>query len=224
MRGYVATGNPTFLQPYNLTLSRIGADRKAFKAAAAARGVFRPAAGRGPALGMVLAQLARLKLDVSHGASPGSLVTSLKQDKVDMDRLRGQIAAISARAPAAAACVAHRNSTNSLEERDRRDRHRRPGAWADRRPGRDRAVHLGYFPAGGCGRGERRATRPRRAAGSRSPGRGTSSAGWPARLAGPSSFSTAGPLTSPRPATRPSELPRPRTPSCPAPVMSCGRR
>ena len=48
VRGYVATGNQIFLQPYNLALSRIGPDRRAFRAGRRGAGRGRPAAGRGP--------------------------------------------------------------------------------------------------------------------------------------------------------------------------------
>src|SRR5580692_2929333 len=41
IRGYVATGDPTFLDPYLLTLTRIGADRKALRQAAIVVGVGR---------------------------------------------------------------------------------------------------------------------------------------------------------------------------------------
>jgi signal transduction histidine kinase/CheY-like chemotaxis protein len=113
VRGYVATGDPIFLQPYNLALGRIGADRRAFTAAAAARGIFRRQQVVDHQLMTVLAELAALKLTVSHGASPGSLVAQLRQGKIDMDRLRTEIAGLN-KAPAAD-LVAHRNSTTSLE-------------------------------------------------------------------------------------------------------------
>jgi len=114
VRGYVATGDQLFLQPYNRTLSRIGADRRAFRAAAAGQGVRKQQQVVDHSLMAVLAQLALLKVDVSHGASPGSLATPLKQGKIDTDRLRGQIASLN-RGPAAE-LVVHRSATNSLED------------------------------------------------------------------------------------------------------------
>ncbi|HET7018386.1 MAG TPA: ATP-binding protein [Streptosporangiaceae bacterium] len=114
VRGYVATSNPSFLEPYNLTLSRIGADRRAFRAAAAVQGVSSKQQVADHTLTMVLAQLALLKRDVSHGASPGSLAKPLEQGKDDMDRLRGQIASLN-KGPSAD-LLTRRNATNSLED------------------------------------------------------------------------------------------------------------
>ena len=45
VRGYAATGNPLFLQPYNLTLARLAEDQAALRAAAAPKGT---AARSGP--------------------------------------------------------------------------------------------------------------------------------------------------------------------------------
>jgi signal transduction histidine kinase/CheY-like chemotaxis protein len=113
VRGYVATGDPTFLQPYTLSLSRIGADRRAFRAAAAARGVSPRQQAVDHSLTAVLAELGLLKLDISNGSSPASLVAPLKQGKMDMDRMRDQVADLN-KAPAAD-LLARRNSTTSLE-------------------------------------------------------------------------------------------------------------
>jgi signal transduction histidine kinase/ActR/RegA family two-component response regulator len=113
VRGYVATGDPHFLQPYSSALGGIAADRAAFKAAAAMQGVSRQQKVVDQTFRAVLAQLDLLKLDVSKGASPGSLVAPLNQGKADMDRLRGQIAGL-IKAPAAL-LVTNRNATSSLE-------------------------------------------------------------------------------------------------------------
>ena len=113
MRGYVATGNPAFLAPYNSALARIGADRKAYNAAAAAQGVVKSHQVVDAAVTKVLADLAGLRLAVGHGASASSLSSSLMQDKADMDRLRDLTGDL-ARAPSAQ-LLAGRSSTNSLE-------------------------------------------------------------------------------------------------------------
>jgi signal transduction histidine kinase/CheY-like chemotaxis protein len=113
VRGYVATGDPVFLQPYNLALARIGADRRAFRAAAAAQGAGRQQQVVDRSLMAVLARLGLLKLEVSHGASPSSLATPLIKGKTVMDGLRDQIADLN-RGPAAD-LVVRRNATNRLE-------------------------------------------------------------------------------------------------------------
>lgn len=68
VRGYAATGNPLFLQPYNMSLARLGRDSHAFGAAAVAQ---RDSHAEGIAvatLGTEMAELARLRSEV-RGAS-----------------------------------------------------------------------------------------------------------------------------------------------------------
>src|SRR6185437_1064754 len=100
VRGYVATGDSTFLDPYNVALSRIGADRNAFTAAAAAQSDLGQRQVVHAAVTKVLSDLAQLRLAVGKGASSGSLAPLLNQDKTDMNRVRGLVAGID-RGPAA---------------------------------------------------------------------------------------------------------------------------
>ena len=113
VRGYVATGDSTFLDPYNVALSRIGADRNAFTAAAAAQSDLGQRQVVHAAVTKVLSDLAQLRLAVGKGASSGSLAPLLNQDKTDMNRVRGLVAGID-RGPAAELIVG-RNATDSLE-------------------------------------------------------------------------------------------------------------
>jgi CHASE3 domain sensor protein len=60
VRGYAATGHPVFLAPYQLTLTRIGAERKAFRAAAITEGDARQQRVVDATTGRVLAELTQL--------------------------------------------------------------------------------------------------------------------------------------------------------------------
>ncbi len=113
VRGYAATGNPLFLQPYNMSLARLGRDSHAFGAAAVAQ---RDSHAEGIAvatLGTEMAELARLRSEVRGGVSGAALKPALEIGKSSMDALRSQIAAL-ARGPAAIA-LGYRADINELE-------------------------------------------------------------------------------------------------------------
>lgn len=100
VRGYAATGDPVFLQPYNLTLTRIAKDRVALHHAAVAEGDSRAAQAAEATTAKAMAELARLRSAISAGTSVTSLKPALEGGKVTMDALRSQIAAL-AQGPAA---------------------------------------------------------------------------------------------------------------------------
>jgi signal transduction histidine kinase/ActR/RegA family two-component response regulator len=115
IRGYVATGDPTFLDPYLLTLTRIGADRKALRDAAVVVGVGRQQQTVDVTTGQELAELAQLDSAVRNGASAADLVLPLLNGKNTMDRLRGQVADVAA-GPTAMVAV-QRDKITTLQTR-----------------------------------------------------------------------------------------------------------
>ncbi len=100
VRGYAATGDPLFLAPYNLTLTRIAKDRAALRAAAVAEGDSRAEQSAEATTAKEMAELAQLRSAVSARASGTALRPALESGKATMDALRSQIAAL-ARGPAA---------------------------------------------------------------------------------------------------------------------------
>jgi signal transduction histidine kinase/CheY-like chemotaxis protein len=101
VRGYAATGRTLFLAPYQLALTRIGAERKAFRAAAITEGDARQQRVVDATTGRVLAALTQLRSAVSGGVSARGLLVKMQNTKTSMDLLRSQVAALDA-GPAAA--------------------------------------------------------------------------------------------------------------------------
>jgi signal transduction histidine kinase/CheY-like chemotaxis protein len=106
VRGYAATRDPIFLAPYTLTLTRIGAERKALLEAAVIAGAGRQQRAVDATTGKVLFQLAQLKSAVSLGISAESLIRALENEKATMDLLRRQVADLAA-GPTALVAVQH---------------------------------------------------------------------------------------------------------------------
>jgi signal transduction histidine kinase/CheY-like chemotaxis protein len=100
MRGYAATGDPVVLQPYNLALTRLAADRAALRAAAVAQGDSAAERAVAATVTREMAELARLRSTVSAGAPAAVLRPALENGKQTMDALRGQVADL-AKGPAA---------------------------------------------------------------------------------------------------------------------------
>src|SRR5450755_59902 len=96
IRGYAATRYPLFLAPYTLTLTRIGAERKALREAAVIAGAGRQQRAVDVTTGKVLFQLAQLKSAVSPGISVESLIRARENEKATMDLLRRQVADLTA--------------------------------------------------------------------------------------------------------------------------------
>jgi signal transduction histidine kinase/ActR/RegA family two-component response regulator len=110
IRGYVATGDPTFLDPYILMLTRIGAERKALRQAAVVAGVGRQQQTVDATTGQELVELAQLRSAIRNGSSAANLILALLNGKTTMDRLRLEVSALVV-GPAALVTVQHNNLT-----------------------------------------------------------------------------------------------------------------
>jgi signal transduction histidine kinase/CheY-like chemotaxis protein len=106
IRGYAATRDPLFLDPYNVTLARIGAERGALRAAAIAEGDSRQEQVVDMRTGKVLFELAQLRSAISRGLSIRNLIPPLEAAKTTMDVLRREVADIDA-GPAVLAAAQH---------------------------------------------------------------------------------------------------------------------
>jgi len=115
IRGYAATRDPTFLVPYTLTLTQIGAERTSLRQAAVVAGVGRQQQTVDATTGQVLAELAQLRSAISDGTSAGNLLPALLTGKTTMDRLRSQVADLAA-APTALVTVEY-NKLTTLQMR-----------------------------------------------------------------------------------------------------------
>jgi signal transduction histidine kinase/ActR/RegA family two-component response regulator len=115
IRGYAATDDPTFLAPYALMLTRIGAERKSLRDDAAAIGLGREQQAVDATTGQELAELAQLDSAISYGGSGQNLLPALLNGKTTMDRLRIQVAVLIA-GPTALVTVEH-NRLTALETR-----------------------------------------------------------------------------------------------------------
>jgi signal transduction histidine kinase len=92
MRGYALTKNPVFLEPYDLMRTRIDAERKALRDAAAIGGNSAGQHTVDAAAAAVLADLTRLSAAVDQNEPPGRLTDLLQTGRADMDQLRGRTA------------------------------------------------------------------------------------------------------------------------------------
>jgi signal transduction histidine kinase/ActR/RegA family two-component response regulator len=113
VRGYVATGDPAFLEPYNATLSRISKDTAALRAAAAAEGASAPERATETTLATAMAEFAHMRGAVSAGASASTLQRELLAGKTTVDSLRGQLNNLAA--GPAALVAAHRTDITRME-------------------------------------------------------------------------------------------------------------
>jgi signal transduction histidine kinase/ActR/RegA family two-component response regulator len=113
LRGYAATGDQLFLQPYTRTLARVGQDRATLRQAAVAEGDSRQEQAVDAAMTEELAALAQLRSAISAGAPAAALKPALVEGKQTMDNLRRQIADL-ARGPAATV-VARRADISRME-------------------------------------------------------------------------------------------------------------
>lgn len=94
IRGYAATGEPLFLQPYQAMLTRMPAERRAFAAAASADHDVRAQRAANRTVGQVIGELARVRTAIAHRVPRPGLGRMLAHGKRIMDRLRRQIAAL----------------------------------------------------------------------------------------------------------------------------------
>jgi signal transduction histidine kinase/CheY-like chemotaxis protein len=115
VRGYAATRDPLFLAPYNLTLTRIGTERRSLQEAAVIEGAGRQQRAVDATTGKVLFELAQLRSTISRGISIGNLRPALENQKMTMDLLRRQVASL-ADAPTALVAIQH-NKLTALQTR-----------------------------------------------------------------------------------------------------------
>jgi len=115
IRGYFATRDPTFLDPYNLTLTRIGAERTLLRKDAVMVGVGRQQQTVDATTGQVLVELAQLRSGISGDSSDQNLLAALLNEKTSMDLLRRQVADLVV-GPAALVTV-QRNKLDTLQTR-----------------------------------------------------------------------------------------------------------
>src|SRR5882724_11202083 len=113
VRGYVATRNPLFLEPYDVVLARVPRDRATLHAAAVAEGDSGAEQAAAATMTEVMAGLARLSSAVSAGAPDAALTAALVDGKRTMDKFREQIAGLASRP--AAVTVAGRANINRME-------------------------------------------------------------------------------------------------------------
>ena len=113
VRGYAATHDPIFLQPYRAARTRFAAERGRLRTAAGAAGVSRPERTVNATAGQLFAELAKLRSAVGSGVKASALVPALQREKSAMDRLRRQVASLTA-GPAALA-IPRRNQITGLE-------------------------------------------------------------------------------------------------------------
>jgi PAS domain S-box-containing protein len=91
VRGYAATRDPLFLAPYNLMLTRIGAERTALRKAASIEGDSRQQRVVNAATGRVLSELAQLRSAIGGGVPLRALKPMLERQIGTMDLLRRQV-------------------------------------------------------------------------------------------------------------------------------------
>jgi len=91
VRGYGTTRDSLFLAPYNLTLTRISAERRSLREAAVIEGAGRQQRAVDATTGKELFELAQLRSAISRGISAGSLIPALEHAKTTMDLLRRQV-------------------------------------------------------------------------------------------------------------------------------------
>ncbi len=94
VRGYGMTGNPLFLAPYNLALTRIGAERTSLRDAAVTEGDSGQQQGADATTAKVFSELAQLRSATAAGMPGASLRAALGNEKRTMDLLRRQVASL----------------------------------------------------------------------------------------------------------------------------------
>ena len=115
VRGYATTRDPIFLDPYNLTLTRIGTERRSLREAAVVEGTVREQQRLDATVDKALLQLAQLRSAIRHGTRIRSLRPALVNQRKTMDLLRGQIASLSDQ-PNDLVAIAH-NKITALQTR-----------------------------------------------------------------------------------------------------------
>jgi len=115
VRGYAATDQPLYLAPYNLALTRIGADRASLRAAAITEGDGGAQRLADGTTVTAFAEMALLRTSVSRHVSLAGLRAELSPEKKIMDRLRLQIADL---ADGPAGLIVSRSNAITQEEQE----------------------------------------------------------------------------------------------------------
>jgi signal transduction histidine kinase/ActR/RegA family two-component response regulator len=110
VRGYAATGDLLFLQPYSAILADVAADRAALRAAAISQGDTGAERSAAATMTEVMGELAGVRSMVAAGAPPAALRAVLVSDKRTMDTFRAQIAGL-VQGPAAISAAGRTNIT-----------------------------------------------------------------------------------------------------------------
>lgn len=110
VRGYAATRDPLFLQPYSLTQARVARDQAALRAAATAEGDLSAERSVSATSAREIAALTALSSAVRAGTPLSALKPVLEAGKVTMDVLRSQVVALT-RGPAATALAGRADIT-----------------------------------------------------------------------------------------------------------------
>ena len=113
LRGYAATADPSFLGPYDLTLTRIDADVIALRIAAVSEGDSRSADAVAVTTSNVMAELAQMRTEIAAGIFARALAPQLAAANVTMGTLRIQVAGLAKRA--AALVAARRAGISAME-------------------------------------------------------------------------------------------------------------
>jgi len=114
VRGYGMTDDRLILAPYNLALTRIGADRMSLRAAAVQEGDSPGQRIVDGTTGTVFAELAQLNSAVSSDSSLANLRSAVENEKSTMDRLRLQVADLAG--PSAALVVTRSEAITAQEQ------------------------------------------------------------------------------------------------------------
>jgi signal transduction histidine kinase/ActR/RegA family two-component response regulator len=113
IRGYVATGDPAFLAPYNTVLGRISEDTTTLRSAATAEGDRRAEQAIEASLNTAMAQFGHMRAAVGAGTSASTLRQELLTGKNTVDTLRARVDNLAARPSAIVA--AHRTDITRME-------------------------------------------------------------------------------------------------------------
>jgi signal transduction histidine kinase len=105
VRGYAAVRDPIFLAPYNLMLTRIGAERNSLRDAAVVAGDRGQQQVADATTRRLLVDFAQLRSVAGRGLSTRNLQLALEQQKTTMDLLRRQIADLAVRSAALSAAI-----------------------------------------------------------------------------------------------------------------------
>jgi signal transduction histidine kinase/CheY-like chemotaxis protein len=97
VRGYAATRDPLFLQPYSVSVTRFARDQAALHVAAVAEGDGHAEQTLAASANTAMAELAKLRSAINAGAPATTLKPALENGKATMDRLRTQTAALAQR-------------------------------------------------------------------------------------------------------------------------------